>query len=399
MPRTPSETLARAAAKAVIPLSPILLLVAGAHFFNDIYVGFLTPLYPLVMDRFGLTLSMVGAISMVAALASALSQPFFGMLFDRFGGAAALYLAPLLTGVLVSCLGVAPSYPVFLALLFLGCLGSAAFHPKGASVTPTLSGSHPEVGMAIFSAGGNLGFAAGPALFALFYAAWGLHATPLLAVPAALVAVSLFILLPSRELRKRTAGTTRPSWKALLADRGTRTMLIRLVYINFCINFAVRGLTTFLPVFMAQHGVSLTNIGILFTGMLALGAILSIFVSSLSRSTGKRVLVLASVAGGAPLAIAGYLLFPSVAGIILVVLAGTVLTFSNPLLILLAQKHSGNSPAMASSLIMGFSWGLAGLAMVPLGGIGEVIGIRWMMLIVGAFPLLAVASCFRIVRD
>ena len=69
------------------------------------------------------------------------------------------------------------------------------------------------------------------------------------------------------------------------------------------------------------------------------------------------------------------------------------------LLILLAQKHSGNSPAMASSLIMGLSWGLAGLAMVPLGGIGELIGIRWMMLIVGAFPLLAVASCFRIVRD
>jgi MFS transporter, FSR family, fosmidomycin resistance protein len=399
MPRTPSGNLAKAAAKAVIPLSPILLLVAGAHFFNDIYVGFLTPLYPIIMDKFGLTLSMVGTISMVAALASALSQPFFGMLFDRFGGTAALYLAPLLTGVLVSCLGVAQSYPLFLALLFLGCLGSAAFHPKGASVTPTLSGSHPEVGMAIFSAGGNLGFAAGPALFALFFAAWGLRATPLLALPAALVALSLFLLLPSRELRKRTAAVARPSWKSLLADRGERTMLMRLVYINFCINFAVRGLTTFLPVFMAQHGISLTNIGILFTGMLALGAMLSIFVSSLSRSTGKRVLVLASVAGGAPLAIAGYLLFPTVAGVILVILAGTVLTFSNPLMILLAQRHSGNSPAMASSLIMGFSWGLAGLAMVPLGGIGELIGIRWMMLIVGAFPLLAVASCFRIVRD
>jgi MFS transporter, FSR family, fosmidomycin resistance protein len=399
MPIEPKGTLARAAAKAVVPLSPILLLVAGAHFFNDLYIGFLTPLYPIVMDRFGLTLPMVGTISMVAALASALSQPFFGMLFDRFGGTAALYLAPLLTGALVSCLGVAGSFPLFLALLFLGCLGSSAFHPKGASVTPTLSGSHPEVGMAIFSAGGNLGFAAGPALFAFFIAAWGLHATPLLAVPAALVAGSLFLLLPSRELKKRTAAASRPSWKSLLADRGERTMLIRLVFINFCITFAVRGLTTFLPVFMARQGISLTNIGILFTGMLALGALLSIFVSSLSRSTGKRVLIQVSVAAGAPLAVAGYLLFPSTAGIILIVLAGTVLTFSNPLMILLAQKHSGNSPAMASSLIMGFSWGLAGLAMVPLGGIGELIGIRWMMIIVGAFPLLAVASCFRIVRD
>ena len=107
-------------------------------------MGFLTPLYPIIMDKFGLSLSLVGAASMVAALASALSQPFFGMLFDRFGFAASLYLAPLLTGLLVSCLGIAPSFTVFLALLFLGCLGSAAFHPKGASVTPTLS----EIGRA-----------------------------------------------------------------------------------------------------------------------------------------------------------------------------------------------------------------------------------------------------------
>ena len=102
-------------------------------------MGFLTPLYPIIMDKFGLSLSLVGAVSMVAALASALSQPFFGMLFDRFGFAASLYLAPLLTGLLVSCLGIAPSFTVFLVLLCLGCLGSAAFHPKGASVTPTLS--------------------------------------------------------------------------------------------------------------------------------------------------------------------------------------------------------------------------------------------------------------------
>jgi FSR family fosmidomycin resistance protein-like MFS transporter len=54
---------------------------------------------------------------------------------------------------------------------------------------------------------------------------------------------------------------------------------------------------------------------------------------------------------------------------------------------------------MASSLIMGFSWGLAGLAMVPLGAIGEVIGMRAMMMILGAFPLLAIVACLRLPRD
>jgi FSR family fosmidomycin resistance protein-like MFS transporter len=86
-------------------------------------------------------------------------------------------------------------------------------------------------------------------------------------------------------------------------------------------------------------------------------------------------------------------------GVVLIVAAGTVLTFSNPLLILMAQTHSGNSPGMASSLIMGLSWGLAGLVMVPLGTLGELLGVRVMMVIAGGFPLLCLTSCLRIPRD
>jgi len=382
-----------------MPVSPVLYLVAAAHFFNDIYMGFLSPIYPIVMEKFGLSLSMVGTISMVAAMASALSQPFFGFLFDRFGGTASIYLAPLLTGVLISCLGVAGSYPAFLALLFLGCLGSAAFHPKGASVTPTLSGSHREIGMAIFSAGGNLGFAAGPAVIAFFISAWGFRSTPILAAPAAVVALSLCLLLPAREMKRRAAADVRVSFRSLFADRRQFSVLLRLMFINFSLTVAIRGLTTYLPVYMVSHSLPVTSVGVLFTVMLATGAAVSIFVSSLSRRTGKRLLILSSVVGGVPLATAGVFLFPSPAGSILLALSGIVLTFSNPLLILFAQTYSGNSPAMASSLLMGVSWGLAGLLMVPIGAIGEGIGVQWMLVISTLFPLVATAACARLPRE
>lgn len=379
-------------------VSPILLLVATAHFFNDIYMGFLSPLYPIVMDKFGLSLSLVGTISMVAALASAFAQPLFGTLFDRFHVTAAVYLAPLLTGVFVSCLGIAPSYPVFLALLFLGSLGSAAFHPKGASVTPSLSGGHPEVGMAIFSAGGNLGFAAGPAAIAFFIAAFGLRATPVLAIPAAAIALVLFLLLPSRELAARTAGDRGVTWRGLFSDRPRLAVLARLVFINFCITMAVRGMSTFLPVYLAGFGVKVTSIGVIFTVMLAAGALASILAAALSRKTGGRLLILLTMVGGVPFAVAGLFLLPSAAGVILIVLAGTILSSSSPLMLVFAQSYSGNSPAMASSLIMGVSWGLAGLAMVPLGWLGEAIGIRPMILTALLCPLLAIVSGLRIPR-
>ena len=198
-------------------------------------MGFLTPLYPIIVDKFGLSLSLVGVVSMVAALASALSQPFFGMLFDRFGFSASLYLAPLLTGLLVSCLGIAPSFTVFLVLLCLGCLGSAAFHPKGASVTPTLSGSHAAVGMALYSAGGNLGFAAGPAVIASFISVWGFRATPVLAIPAALVAGSLALLLPVRDLARAWRARRGSAFGTSLANGADLAVLLRLVFINFCL--------------------------------------------------------------------------------------------------------------------------------------------------------------------
>jgi FSR family fosmidomycin resistance protein-like MFS transporter len=236
-------------------------------------------------------------------------------------------------------------------------------------------------------------------VIAFFISAWGFRSTPILAAPAAAVALVLFLLFPAKELKRRTARSVRVTWKSIFVDRRNTTALLRLVFINFCLTVSVRGLTTFLPVYMARLSVPVTSIGVLFTVMLAFGAVISVFVSSLSRATGKRVLILISCAASVPLAVIGYLLFPSTAGSVLVIAAGTVLTFSNPLLILLAQRYSGDSPAMASSLIMGFSWGIAGLAMVPLGGIGEAIGMKAMMMIVGAFPLLAIPGCLRLPRD
>ncbi len=379
-------------------LSPVLFLVATAHLFNDVYMGFLTPLYPIVMQQFGLDLARVGAVSMVAALASAFSQPLFGMAFDRFGITPALYLAPLLTGILISLVGVAPSYPAFLVLLFLGCLGSSAFHPKGASVAPTLS-ERPELGMAVFSAGGNLGFAAGPVLFALFVSIYGFRSTPVLAIPAAAVGVLLFIFLPANELRRRTLSAARVTWRALFQNRTDLAMLVRLVFINFALNVSLRGLQTFLPVYLSSLSVSSIGIGGLFTAALALGAIASVFASSLSRWTGKRLLILSSLIAGLPLALPGFLLMPSPAGVLLIILGSVIQTFTNPLLIFMAQRHSGGSPAMASSLIMGLSWGLAGLAMVPLGWIGELVGMKVMLGVACAFPLVALFAGSRLSRD
>jgi FSR family fosmidomycin resistance protein-like MFS transporter len=380
-------------------VSPLVFLVAAAHATNDLYMGFLSTLYPVIRERFSLSLAMVGTVSMVAGMAAAFSQPVFGALFDRRGVAVSLHLAPLLTAVFISLLCLAPSVPVLLVMLFLGCLGSAAFHPKGASVTPVLSGSRPEIGMAVFSALGNFGFAAGPSVIAFFVAARGWNASPILAVPAVVVVALLFVLLPPRRIDEHTGGRAEITLRGLMADRAGFTAVLRLIIVNFCITVALRALQTFLSIHLADLGRPNTSAGLLLTVTLALGALASIWVSSLSTRVNSRTLVASSILAGPPLAAAGILLLPSWPGWVLVALSGMALSWSNPVLILKAQRHAGDSPAMASSLQMGVAWGLAGVAMLPLGALGELIGTRNLLIVAGLVPLLGLVPCLRLPPD
>ena len=170
-------------------------------------------------------------------------------------------------------------------MLFLGCLGSAAFHPKGASVTPVLSGSRPEMGMAIFSATGNLGFAAGPTVIGVLHRRVGMGRLPRADRPrrGASSRCSSCCCRPAASRSTRRAGTE-ITLRGLVADRAGFAAVLRLVFINFCLTVGLRGLQTFLGIHLADLGQPLKSVGLLLTATLALGALASIFVSSLSRT-------------------------------------------------------------------------------------------------------------------
>src|SRR3954451_21067442 len=62
----------------------LLMLMAG-HFTVDFYSGLLPVMYPILRDRFALDLGAIGLIATCATITLSLSQPFFGLLIDRFG--------------------------------------------------------------------------------------------------------------------------------------------------------------------------------------------------------------------------------------------------------------------------------------------------------------------------
>lgn len=61
-----------------------ILTISIAHMIHDIYISFLAPILPLLIEKLGISYSMAGFLSVVQRLPSLL-DPFVGIIADRKG--------------------------------------------------------------------------------------------------------------------------------------------------------------------------------------------------------------------------------------------------------------------------------------------------------------------------
>src|SRR5947209_6913865 len=108
-----------------------LLTLALGHFTVDMYSGMIPVLYPLFTDKFDLSLSRVGLVSLAYSGAASFSQPFFGHLADR-RGTRFIGLALIWTASTLAFFGFAPTFVSLLVLASFSGLGSGLYHPLGA---------------------------------------------------------------------------------------------------------------------------------------------------------------------------------------------------------------------------------------------------------------------------
>ena len=59
-----------------------ILTISVAHFFHDIYQAFFAPMMPLLMAKFGLSLTAVGILD-IARRAPSLATPLIGLIADK----------------------------------------------------------------------------------------------------------------------------------------------------------------------------------------------------------------------------------------------------------------------------------------------------------------------------
>jgi MFS family permease len=141
----------------------VITLISVAHAASHFNQLVLPPLFPFLIDTFGVGYTELGLMMTLFYATSGLAQTPAGFAVDRFGARNVLTAGTALMCGATVLLGLAPNYWSMLPLVVLAGLGNSVFHPSdysilSASVNPRRLGR--AYGM--HTLGGNLGWAAAP---------------------------------------------------------------------------------------------------------------------------------------------------------------------------------------------------------------------------------------------
>jgi FSR family fosmidomycin resistance protein-like MFS transporter len=362
-------------------LTPRLAILALAHFTIDSYSSFYLPVLPLLRQRLGLTYALIGGLVALGSMSSSFSQLFFGPLSDRLSRPWFVAFGPIVAAVFLASIGAAPSYAALVALLMLGGLGVAAFHPQTASLAGA-TGPRRAMAMSFWVTGGTLGWALGPMFATSTVRAFGLERTWVAALPGLVLSLALLAWLarvpplPHGERVRTRFSDLRPVAKPL-------TLLYLVVVMRSAIS---SGFATFLPHYVHERGWSVEAGGVLTTAYLTAGALGGFAGGWLADRIGGHRVVRASFALSAPL-YAAFFLLPERPGLVCLVAGYAILQCSLPVNVVLGQELAPRHSSTISSLLMGAAWGAGALMMGPLGALADHAGLRIALLSLSALVL------------
>jgi FSR family fosmidomycin resistance protein-like MFS transporter len=349
-----------------------VLTVSAGHAVHDTYSAFLPSL---------LTVFMTGP---------SLLQPFIGHLADRISLRTLFILAPAVTALMMSLLGVAPSYALLALFLAVAGASSACLHAIGPVIAGNVSGRNLGKGMGFWMVGGELGRTLGPIVIVGAIQLLTLRGTPWLMIAGLVTSGLLYLRLRNLSERVPNAGQGLP-WRQAL--RRMRPLLIPLAGIIIARAFMVSALTTYLPTFMSGEGANLLIAGASLSILEAAGVVGALLGGAISDRLGRRWVLLASMVATPLLmfvflAVNGWMQFP-----LLLILGFTSLSVT-PVIMALVQESFPENRALANGVYMALGFALRSGVIVVMGAMGDLFGLRWAFTASAFITLLGIPLIF-----
>jgi FSR family fosmidomycin resistance protein-like MFS transporter len=368
--------------------------VATAHGVHDTYTAFLPALLPVLIEKFTLTNTAAGFLS-VFLQAPSLLQPLFGHLADRKNLRIITVLAPAITGIAMSLLVVAPGYGFLIVLLLLAGISSSALHAVSPGIGSYYSGKQLGKGMSFWMVGGELGRSLGPLLIVTSFEYLKFSRIPWLMLGGIITSVFLY-----RNLRFVSTITQKEqdqiSWKSALSKM--RHVMIPMTILLFARSLMTASLTIYLPTYLTSQGTSLWVSGASLTILQISGVIGTIFAGNLSDRYGRRVMLLISYITSPIL----MFLFVNASGflqIALLIFLGITAIAIGPVLLALVHENAVENRSFANGIFMAVSFLLNALAILIVGIVSDLVDLRFTFLIAAGLVPLGIPLIFLLPKS
>jgi FSR family fosmidomycin resistance protein-like MFS transporter len=370
-----------------------VVTIAAGHSIHDTFSGFLAPLLPSLIARMALTKTEAGVLTLFLQWPS-LFQPVLGHLADRVNVRLLIVLAPTVTAVTMSLLGVAPAYGILALLLALAGVSSAGLHAAGPPAIGNLSGRKLGLGMGLWMVGGELGRTLGPIAVVTALQLWDSRGMLWLMVAGPVTSVVL--LLHLRSTPEAYSVPARPfSWWETIQRMSP--LLISLSGIVVTRAFAVASLSTYLPTFLTEQGASLWLAGASLSVFEAAGVVGALLGGTLSDRLGRR-LVLGGTLVVTPILIFLFLSTGGWAQIALLLLLGFCALSATPVLLAFMQETFPENRGLATGTFMALSFVSQSLVVVILGLLADWAGMHRAFYASGLLSLAGLPFVFLLPR-
>jgi FSR family fosmidomycin resistance protein-like MFS transporter len=334
----------------------ILYILALGHATVDLYSNFPTPLLPLLVTKFDLSVSAVGALISILSISNSLSQLLYGYLSDRMRRSLFVIFGPVVAAFFTCSIGFAPTYPILVGCLVIGGIGVAAFHPQAAAGVGRLGGRRRGLAMSTFATAGTVGFAIGPVVATYTVTYFGLERMPVLMIFGLVTSILLWrwMIDVAPEPKERAS----PGFfRGLDGHRMPFTLLYVVATLRASVSI---GFVNFLVLYLKDTGSSLVTIGWMASLFILSGAVGGMVGGYLSDRVGRKTVLLLSTGLAAPF-FSLLLSFDGLPFVLLLMLAGFVFSSATPVNVVIAQELLPENISTVSSMIMGAAWGVGGM--------------------------------------
>jgi FSR family fosmidomycin resistance protein-like MFS transporter len=370
----------------------VLSLSAG-HWIHDTYSAFLAPMLPALIDKFLLSKTEAGLLSVFVQGPSIL-QPLIGHIGDRVSLRYLVILAPGVTATMMSLLGLAPAYVILPILLLAAGFSSASIHAIGPVMAGRVSGKRLGLGMSYWMVGGELGRTIGPILLVAAIGYLTLEGLAWLMLGGWMASAMLFFRL--KDVPGRPEEVSELHWKQTL--REMRTLMLPLALFLFLRAFMSVCLTTYLPIFLSDEGSDLFLSGSALSILEGAGVIGALLGGTLSDRWGRRSVLYVSMLA-TPLLTFLFLSWTNWMRFTVLVPLGLVSLSTTPVLMAMAQESYPDRRALANGVFMAANFLIRSVVVIVIGLIADAYGLRLGFTISAALMLLGTAVVSRLPGD